>query len=203
MKKLVSISITSLALAIALGFGFIPSMDRSASCADCEADNLPQIKKAFEAFDENCKKELADSTAQRKSCFASNVYNKLLPILKALSKDNRFGPGNRILLPGEAQNGDLLAGANRAFQSLAPTDKDSMTIELNKTDGGNGALVQICSIDDSGTVKRIGTIKFDENSETGKKSTTVTGVQGKIVRVNIASFGGALKKFQYTLKTSQ
>lgn len=191
-----------LALAIALGFGFIPSMDQSASCAECESDNLPGIKKAFQAFDESCKKQLADGAAQRKACFASNVYNKVIPVMKALSKDNRFGAGDRILLVGETQNGNLLAGANRGFQTVAPLDKDSLTVELNKTDGGNGALVKICTVDENGTTKRVGTINFEENSQTGKKTATVNGIQGKIVRIDVHSFGGALKKFQYTLKTN-
>lgn len=202
MKKLVITSIFGLAMAIALGFGFIPAMDQSASCAECESDNLPGIKKAFEAFDELCKKQLADGKEQRKACFVSNTYNKILPTMKALGKDNRFGPGDRIFLIGETQNGNLVAGTNRGFQTVAPLDKDSLKIDVNKLDGGNGALVKICTVEEDGTVKRVGTIRFEENQDTGVKSATVTGVQGKIVRVDFNSFGGALKKFKYTLKSS-
>lgn len=202
MKKLLTTSIIGLALAIALGFGFIPSMEQSAACADCESDNLPGIKKAFAAFDENCKKQLTAGETQKKACFASNVYNKIVPVLKALSKDNRFGEGARILFIGETQNGNLLAGANRGFQSLAPHDKDSLTVEVNKLDGGNGALVKICTVDEDGTTKRVGTINFEENNDTGAKKVTVNGVQGKIVRVDIHSFGSAIKKFKYTVKTN-
>lgn len=203
MKKLVITSIIGLALAVVFGFGFIPSMEQSASCAECESDNLPGIKKAFESFDENCKKQLADGADQKKGCFVSNVYNKVLPIMKALSKDNRFGPGDRILFVGEQQNGNLIAGANRGFQSGAPLDKDSLTVEINKIDGGNGALVKICTVDENGTQKRVGTLNFAENNDTGKQSVTINGTQGKIVRIDIASFGGVTKKFQYQLKTSQ
>jgi hypothetical protein len=203
MKKFAVTTIFGLALAIAFGFGFIPSMEQSASCAECESDNLPGIKKAFDSFDAECKKQLAAGQDQKKGCFVSNVYNKVLPIMKALSKDNRFGPGDRILFVGESQNGNLLAGANRGFQSGAPLDKDSMTVEVNKIDGGNGAIVKICTVDENGTLKRVGTLNFAENNETGKKSVNVTGTQGKILRVDIASFGGVAKKFQYTLKTGQ
>lgn len=202
MKKIVITSLFGAALAIAFGFGFVPSMEQSASCAECESDNLPNIKKAFEAFDENCKKQLAAGEDPKKACFVSNVYNKVLPIMKALSKDNRFGPGDRILFVGETQNGNLLAGANRGFQGGAPSDKDSLTVELNKLDGGNGAIVKICTVDDKGNLKRVGTLNFEENNETGPKKVTVTGIQGKIVRIDIASFGSAVKKFKYTLKTS-
>src|SRR5205823_11915761 len=137
MKKLVTTSIRGLSIAIAVRFGLIPALHRSASCAECDADNLVTAKKAFDAFDENCKKQLADSKDQSKGCFVSNIYNKVLPIMKALAKDNRFGPGDRILFVGESQNGNLAAGANRTFQSGAPLDKDSLTVEVNKTDGGN------------------------------------------------------------------
>jgi hypothetical protein len=201
MKKLAIATIFGAAFAIALGFGFVPGIEQTASCAECESDNLPGIKKAFLSFDEECKKQLTSGEDQKRGCFVSNVYNKIVPILGALSKDNRFGPGDRILIVGQAQNGNLLAGTNRAFQTVAPLDKDSLTIEVNKTDGGNGALVKICTVDEDGKLTRVGTIRFEENNETGKKQAVVTGTKGKIVRIDFNSFGGALKKFKYTLKT--
>lgn len=203
MKKLAITSIFGAALAIALGFGFIPSMDRNASCAECESDNLPKVKKAFLDFAEECGKQVADGEKATKKCFVPNVYNKLVPILKALSKDGRYSPGERILLVGETQNGNLIAGANRDFQMLTPSPKDSMTVEVNKTDGGNGALVKICTVDEDGTLKRVGTLNFAENNDTGTEKATINGIEGKIVRIQIASFGSAIKKFKYTLKTSQ
>jgi hypothetical protein len=201
MKKLAITSIFGLVLAIALGFGFIPSMDQSAACADCETDNAAGIKKAFLAFDEECKKQLTAGEDQKGGCFVSNIYNKILPIVSAIGKDNRFGPGDRLLLVGQPQNGSLLAGTNRSFQTVAPLDKDSLTVEVNKTDGGNGALIKICAVDEDGKTTRVGTIRFEEDNETGKKQAVVTGTKGKIVRVDFNSFGGALKKFKYTLKT--
>jgi hypothetical protein len=203
MKKLIVTSVFGLALAIGLGFGFIPSMDQSASCAECESDNLPGVKKAFETFDALCQKELEGEEKPRKACFVSNIYNKILPQMKSLGKDNRFGPGDRLLLVGESQNGNLLAGANRGFQTVAPVAKDSLTIELTKTDGGNGALVRICTVEDDGkTIKRVGTINFAEKNENGTQKAIITGIQGKVVRVDIASFGSAVKKFKYTLVTN-
>jgi hypothetical protein len=144
---------------------------------------------------------VADGKEQPKKCFISNTYNKLVDVMRVFSKDNRFGPGDRILFIGESQNGNLIAGANRAFQGGAPMPKDSLTVEVNKTDGKNGAIVKICSIDKDGTVKRIGTINFAENDDTGKQSTIVTGVEGKVIRIEVASFGGVAKNFKYTLKT--
>lgn len=203
MKKFAITSLFGLALAVALGFGFVPSTEQKAFCAECESDNLPGIKKTFDSFDAECKKQLADGADQKKGCFVSNIYNKILPVMKALGKDNRFGPGDRILFVGETQKGNLLAGANRGFQSGAPLDSNSLTVKVNKIDGGNGALIKICSVDEDGTLKRIGTINFAEDNSTGEKTATVTGVQGKIVRIDFNSFGGVAKKFQYSLTTSK
>lgn len=201
MKKFAITSIFGLAFTIAVGFGFIPSLEQSAACADCETDNLPGIKKAFQDFDTECKKQIAAGEDPKRACFISNVYNKLIPIMNAFSKDNRYGFGARTLMVGQSQNGNLLAGANRGFQTLAPHDEESLTVEINKTDGGNGALVKICTVDEDGTTKRVGTIRFEENNQTGAQQAVVTGTKGKIVRIDIHSFGGALKKFKYTLKT--
>ncbi len=203
MKKLVFTSIFGTALAIAIGFGFIPSLDQAASCADCNNDDSTVAKKIYDKFTEECAKLVKDPKVPAKVCLAINTYNKLLPTLKQLAKDNRFGPGDRILFVGEAQNGNLVAGVNRTFQAGAPSPKNTMKVTVNKTDGGNGAIIKICTIEADGRLARVGTINFPEDSSTGPKSVNVSGVEGKIVRVEVASFGGAVKKFKYTLATSQ
>jgi hypothetical protein len=205
MKKLLVSSILGLALVAALGFGFIPSMEQSASCADCNSDDKTVAMKIYEKFTEECTKLIPDATtpAKQKACYVVNTYNKLLPKLKALAKDNRFGPGDRILFVGESQNGNLLAGANRTFQAGAPSPKNTMKVTVNKTDGANGALVKICSIGADGKITPHGNIKFDENNNTGAKSLDVSGLEGRIVRIEVASFGKAVAKFKYTLNTAQ
>jgi hypothetical protein len=203
MKRLVLASIFGLALAAALGFGLVPSLEQSAACADCQADNLPVAKKAFLAFDEQCKKQLTDGKEQTKGCFVSNVYNKILPVLKGLAKDNRFGPGDRILFIGESQNGNLVAGANRTFLAGAPSAKNTLTVEVTKTGGDNGGFIRVCSIDANGAIKSVGTARFEEGAANGSKTINVSGVEGKIIQIEVASFGGALKNFKYTLKSSQ
>ncbi len=203
MKKLAITTITGLILAIALGFGFVPAVEQTASCADCNNEDATAAKVIYEKFTEECAKLLKDPKVPEKVCLAINTYNKLLPTLKALAKDNRFGPGDRILFVGEAQNGNLLAGVNRTFQAGAPSPKNTMKVTVNKTDGGNGAIVKICAIDKDGKLSRVGTINFAEDQSTGAKSADITGIEGKIVRVEVASFGSAVRKFTYTLKTSQ
>jgi hypothetical protein len=203
MKKVIFTSIVGLAAAIAIGFGFIPSLEQSASCADCNNDDATAAKVIYDKFTEECSKVTGDPKVPAKVCLALNTYNKLLPTLKQLAKDNRFGPGDRILFVGEAQNGNLVGGINRTFQAGAPSPKNTMKVTVNKTDGGNGAIVKICTIEQNGTLARVGTINFAEDSTTGPKSVDVSGVEGKIVRVEVASFGGVAKKFKYTLATSQ
>ncbi len=202
MKKLAITSIFGLALAIVFGFGFVPSMEQKAYCADCDTENLPQVQAIFTSFAVECAKLITDGKEQPKKCLVANIYNKLVPIMKVFSKDNRFGPGDRILFVGESQNGNLLAGANRTFQSGAPMPKDSLTVSVNKTDGKSGALVKICTVDKDGVVKRVGTLNFAENNDTSTQQTVVTGVEGKVIRLQIASFGGVAKNFKYVLKTS-
>lgn len=203
MKRILTISISALALAIALGFGFVPKTETTASCADCDTENLADIQKEFNSFVAECAKIVADGKEEPKKCFIANTYNKLLPIMKVFAKDNRFGPGDRVLFPGESQVGNLIAGANRTFQAGAPSAKDTMTIEVTKTDGKNGALIKVCAVDDKGNITRpASNIKFEENEANGTKSVTATGIQGKIIRIQIASFGGVTKNFKYTLKTN-
>lgn len=210
MKRIITTSIFGLALAIALGFGLVPRTEQTASCADCDTDNLGDIQKVFKGFNEECiaalKKagETVGASVEPKRCYALGIYGKILPVLKKLAKDNRFGPGDRILFPGEGQNGNLVAGANRTFTAGSPSPTDKMQIDITHVDGKNGALIKICAVDEKGNVTRpAANIKFEEDEGPGTKTVTATGIQGKIVRVQVASFGGALKNFKYVLVTKQ
>ena len=97
----------------------------------------------------------------------------------------------------------MVAGVNRTFQAGTPSAKNTMKVTVNKTDGGNGAIVRVCAIDINAKITSLGSFKFDEDKDTGTKSIDVTGLEGKIVRVEVASFGGAAKNFKYTLTTVQ
>lgn len=210
MKRIITTSIFGLALAIALGFGFVPRTEQTASCADCDTDNLGDIQKVYKGFTDECKKtlekagETVGATLDKNKCFGVGIYSKILPALKLLAKDNRFGPGDRILFPGEGQKGNLVAGANRTFTAGSPSPTDKMQIDVTHVDGKNGALIKICAVDDKGNVTRpAANIKFEEDEGPGTKSVTATGIKGKIVRVQVASFGSAVRKFEYVLVTKQ
>jgi hypothetical protein len=204
MKKLALTSIIGLIMTIALGFGFIPAAEQKAYCAECDTDTTISFYDIYKTFDEECEKKKKKGEERNKAlCFTFNIYNEIFQTMKTLAGDNRFGPGDRILFVGSSQNGNLLAGANRTFQSGIPLDKDSLTVEVSKTDGRNGAIVKICTVDENGVFKRVGTINFPEDNDTGTKSAIVTGVKGKLVRISVESFGSAAKTFKYTLKTRQ
>lgn len=202
MQKSAIRSLHRFILAFGLAFGLLPAIEQTASCADCESDNLPGIKKAFQTFNEQCTKQLADGSGQRNACFASNTYNKILPIMKALGKDDRFGSNSRILSAGETQNGSVIAGVSRGYQTIAPLDKDSMIVKFAKTDGGGGVLVKICSVSEDGSMKRVGTISFAENNEAAEKAAVLSGVRGTMVRIDVAGLGGVGKRLQYKLTSN-
>jgi hypothetical protein len=194
VEKFAIRSLFGFVIAVCIAFGLLPAIEQTASCAECESDNLSGIKKAFQAFDEQCAKQLA---VERNACFASNTYNKILPIMKALGKNDRFGPSSRILVVGESQAGNLVAGATRGYQTAAPLDKDSVTVKFT-ADGGS--LVKICSVSEDGSMKRVGTISLAEKDEGGEKTAAISGIRGKIIRIDIAS--GAGKKLQYKFAVS-
>lgn len=202
MKRLLVSTILGLALVAVYGFGLIPSLDQSAACADCNGEDASVAKQIYDKFNEECKK-IPEGQTGGKACFVLNTYNKILPTLKKLAKDNRFGPGDRILFVGEGQAGNLIAGANRTFQAGAPSAKDTMKVTVTKTNGNNGALIKICAIDASGNLTRVGTINFPDDKSTGAKSADIKGIEGKIVRVEVASFGGVAGNFKYALATEQ
>jgi hypothetical protein len=202
MRKTIITSIIGLVAIIGIALGFVPSLSGASMCSECYADNLSGLKRAFEAFYDNCRKQLPDGGFQKQTCYASNTYNKVLPIMKALSRDNRFGPANRTILVGDIQTGNLQAGASRSFQTVAPLDKQTLNLEINKTSGGGGAIVRVCSIDETGSLKPLTAIKVEETDETTSRSTTLNDVQGKMIRIDIAGIGGAQKIFQYTVKTN-
>src|SRR5688572_33255343 len=105
MKKLATTSIIGLILAIALGFGFIPAAEQKAFCAECETSNSVGIATIFTEFAKECEKRAAEGKRDRLICFGKNYYPLILPVMIALGRDNRFGPGDRLLLIGQTQSG--------------------------------------------------------------------------------------------------
>lgn len=192
----------SLAFAAALGFGLVHLMEIRASCADCESDNLPGIRRAFNAFYEQCSKVQTVGEEPRDACFTPNLYNKVLPIVKALGKDHRFGPGERILAVGDVQEGQLTAGVNRGYQTAAPLDRNIVTIRFTRINGQYAAIVKICAVSEDGSMKRVGTINLAEPDASRESAATVSGIRGKILRIDISGSGSPGKKLNYRLTTS-
>ena len=203
MKSLTRKTVLKATLIVAAVFGSITFQQTSASCAECGVENSAGIKKAFEVFHEQCRKQLGDTGQQRAVCFAPNVYNKILPILKALGKDNRFGPGDRIFLVGESLNATLSAGSTRIWQTAAPINKDQVTIKFAKVSPQGSVRLGVCVVGEDGQARRVGTINFEESAAAGERAVSVSGVQSKIVRIEIAASGpAATTKIQYSLGTS-
>lgn len=201
MKKIVITSLFSLALAIGIGFGLIPATETPASCAQdgCDAQGVQKIAKdVFKKFAEFCGKEVPEGEKKPKLCLVANIYEKILPELKKLSKDGRLIPGPRTLLLNEAQDGKLVLGTGRNFTSFTPLLKDNVTVTVVKKGGNGGAGVTICSVDENGAMKRLGKINFPDNGKPETKSTTVSGTNGKLIQIRVESFSGP---FEYSMTT--
>lgn len=202
MKRIIATSILGLAMAIVLGFGFIPKTETTASCAadDCSAKGLQkEIQDVFKKFSEECGKKVEGGEKNSKLCLVANIYQQIFPILQKLSKDGRLIPGPRTLLLNEAQDGKLILGTGRDFVSFTPILKDSVTVTVKKKSGHGGAGVSICSVDENGNATRVGSIRFPDNGDPETKTTTVTGTNGKVLKLRIESFSGP---FEYTLTTT-
>ncbi len=159
------------------------------------------IRKAFIAFDEQCRQHI--TAGSEKDLFHPKHLQQSPSDMKALGKDSRFGPPDRIFLIGETLTGILAIGGNRVHQTAAPIDKDSVTVKVTKIEGGNAAVVKICAVGEDGSMRNVGTIDFAKNNEAGEKSVTVSGVRGKILRMDISgSAAVAVKQFQYRLATN-
>lgn len=184
-------------LAIAIAFGAISFNQTLARCADCGGENSQGIKRAFEVFGEQCKKQFGDPAGALAKCFERNVYNKILPIMKALGKDNRFGPGDRVFLLGETLNGTVTAGSSRVWQTAAPLNKDQLSIRASNLSPHGGLQIKVCRIGENGSAKSIGTINFEESST--ERTAVISGVQGRIVQIEIFAAGSVANKIQYSL----
>jgi hypothetical protein len=174
----------------------------------CGGENAKAVADLYKNWSAECIKEIganppADPNTRTQLCLAADKFNKMLPKLKALAANGPFTIGPRDLMVGTSQNGDIVNPGFRTFLSPSPLDKDSLTVEVNKTDGKAGALVYICKIDENKHYTHLKNIAFDEGNNTATKKETVSGVKGSIVQVFINGNGGVAKAFKYTLKTSQ
>jgi hypothetical protein len=174
----------------------------------CGGENIKAVETLLKNWSEQCIKEIgtnppAEPNTRTQLCLAADKFKKLAPKLKALAANGPFTIGPRDLMVGTSQNGDIVNPAVRTFLTPSLLDKDSLTVEVNKTDGRGGALIRICKIDENKKFTSLKTIAFEEGNNTGTKRETVTGVKGHIVQVFIDGNGGVGKTFKYTLKTSQ
>jgi hypothetical protein len=199
-----------LALALIAGAGRSTATTQPVPPTDvCGGENIKAVETLLKNWSEECIKEIgptppADPNTRTQLCLAADKFKKLAPRLKALAANGPFTIGPRDLMVGTSQNGDIINPAVRTFLTPTPLDKDSLTVEVNKTDGRGGALIRICSIDENKKFTSLKTIAFDEgNNAPQTKRETVSGVKGKIVQVFIDGQGGVGKAFKYTLKTNQ
>ena len=200
MKRLLVSTILGSALIVAaVGFGIFPSLEQTASCQGCDKQNIPAAKKIADKFFQECEKLDKDSVVIEELCYKDNIYNKILPILKAFAK-NSVGDTS-VLFVGETRTGNLLAGGKKTFLVGAPVSKKPMYVQFYGERGVNGANVLICAIDKKGNQTLLGTLKFEENRpDILTRQFEVKGATGKIVQIEITSFGKLVGRIKYNLQ---
>lgn len=198
-----------LAMALIAGAGRSTATPAPAPADVCGGENIKAVETLLKNWSEQCIKEIganppAEPNTRTQLCLAADKFKKLAPKLKALAANGPFTIGPRDLMVGTSQNGDIINPAVRTFLTPSLLDKDSLTVEVNKTDGKGGALIRICKIDENKKFTSLKTIAFDEGDNGPQtKRETVSGVKGHIVQVFIDGQGGVGKAFRYTLKTNQ
>ncbi len=108
--------------------------------------------------------------------------------------------GPRPLLTGGALNdGKVIVGGARLFIMQAPSDKDTLSITVEK-EGGGEAEVSISKHDGKNCLPGK-TLVFDKGDKKGdKKSFLVTGAKGMIVIVKVDAKGMGAFDYQFTAK---
>lgn len=205
------------ALGAALAMALFAGTSRSTASAPaptpddlCGGENIKAVETLLKNWSEQCIKEIgtnppADPNTRTQLCLAADKFKKLVPKLRALAANGPFTIGPRDLMVGTSQNGDIINPAVRTFLTPNLLDKDSLTIEVTKTDGKGGAVIRICKVDENKKFTALKTIAFDEGNVSSPvtKRETVSGVKGHIVQVFLDGNGGVGKAFKYTLRSSQ
>ena len=112
--------------------------------------------------------------------------------------------GPRQLTFGGKLSGTIESVGERMFISSSPLDKDTVTIALTKTDGGEDITFTICKIDTKNTCTTLDSKDISSSAANGQVyKRTFTGVKGNIVTVHLQPTRVNVKKFSYTLEATK
>jgi hypothetical protein len=204
MKRLTLTSILGLALIVALGFGFIPELEQTASCADCNNTGVSNAKKIFEKFSSECAKIAPDSKTSPKVCFDAKNFDKLLPIFQASAKSGDFGRNADYMFFGESRTDTLLAlGKTRTYLTSAPSNRFTVGVVVKKEKGQSGLIVKICTIDKDGKLTHQDTFELKEGNEEVSKGSPILISKGDVIQVEISGTGKTFSRAKYTLQLNK
>lgn len=112
--------------------------------------------------------------------------------------------GPRRLDFGQFESGRIVSTGGRMYISCVPSNKNSMTVEIQEIDGKGKTSYAICKVDSKGNYRNLKTGWFNENSKgksnkKQKRTHTITGVKGHLITIHFdgKSVGNT---FQYKIK---
>jgi len=107
--------------------------------------------------------------------------------------------GPRALTPNTDLAGTVVGKGERVFIAPAPTNEDSITVELEKVAGKAKTNVTVCSVSEAGRPVKIGEFTAAKGDYTKTWTKTIKGVKDKVITVHLAGMS-ASKKFKYELR---
>lgn len=109
----------------------------------------------------------------------------------------RFGP--RKLSEDTELKGSVVGKGERVFIAPAPTNRDSITVDLEKIAGKAKTNITVCSVSESGRAVKIWEFTAAKGDYTKTWTKTINGVKDTIITVHLAGMS-ASKKFKYELE---
>lgn len=107
--------------------------------------------------------------------------------------------GPRALTPDTDLEGSVVGKGERVFIAPAPTNKDSITVELEKLAGKAKTNVTVCSVSEAGRPVKLWEFTAGKGGYTKTWTKTINGVKNKVITVHLAGMS-ASKKFKYELR---
>lgn len=132
----------------------------------------------------------------------TTLAGKMVTFFNGSHSSNWSTIGPRELEYSKNLTGTIVGPTERMFISSAPSDVDSVTFTIKKTDGKQENNIHLCAYDSKGNCTSLASYTFENgNDNVGKTWTkTVTGVKGKILGVHLAAAKVNANEFSYTLK---
>ena len=167
-------------------------------------------KFAKSATEAGCKAAASNGDVDYKACFDSATkYEKIAADMVKYWNDSAANGwatlGPRRLVFGTTATGTIESVSERLFITETPLDKDTVDLDITKTDGKEEVNLTICKVDKTKSCTTLKEYTFEGGSaNTGKTvSYRLTGVKGSIVSVHLAAAKANVRSFSYKIKATK